>query len=208
MEVGSLAHRSVLFGSRDWFRLAANGCPSVLDRPKRSLCVRVCKQRTASPRSAFPFQVLEPSFRQPYGNVNRWFVTCVNQPQFKAVLGEVKLCEKMAQFDGKGSCSWRAAGLAWQFLPSLVPRLERSDSPFQPPDSLLEGGAVRKPGDLFSQGDHAGFLFHLTGSEAPSVLPPVLWYLVSYAKRLKNQSETLNGCRSISHETHLKPFTL
>ncbi|XP_061690285.1 elongation factor 1-gamma isoform X1 [Syngnathoides biaculeatus] len=46
-------------------------------------------------------QVLEPSFRQPYPNVTRWFVTCVNQPQFKTVLGEVKLCEKMAQFDAK-----------------------------------------------------------------------------------------------------------
>ncbi|XP_072293849.1 elongation factor 1-gamma [Eucyclogobius newberryi] len=46
-------------------------------------------------------QVLEPSFRQPYTNVNRWFVTCINQPQFKAVLGEVKLCDKMAQFDAK-----------------------------------------------------------------------------------------------------------
>ncbi|XP_062380035.1 elongation factor 1-gamma [Sardina pilchardus] len=46
-------------------------------------------------------QVMEPAFRQPYPNVNRWFVTCVNQPQFKTVLGEVKLCEKMAQFDAK-----------------------------------------------------------------------------------------------------------
>ncbi|XP_056295229.1 elongation factor 1-gamma [Pseudoliparis swirei] len=46
-------------------------------------------------------QVLEPSFRQPYPNVTRWFVTCVNQPQFKTVLGEVNLCEKMAQFDAK-----------------------------------------------------------------------------------------------------------
>jgi len=46
-------------------------------------------------------QVLEPSFRQPYPNVTRWFVTCVNQPQFKTVLGEVRLCEKMAQFDAK-----------------------------------------------------------------------------------------------------------
>ncbi|XP_028272753.1 elongation factor 1-gamma-like [Parambassis ranga] len=46
-------------------------------------------------------QVLEPAFRQPYPNVTRWFVTCVNQPEFKAVLGEVKLCEKMAQFDAK-----------------------------------------------------------------------------------------------------------
>uniref|UniRef100_A0A8C6U964 Eukaryotic translation elongation factor 1 gamma n=1 Tax=Neogobius melanostomus TaxID=47308 RepID=A0A8C6U964_9GOBI len=46
-------------------------------------------------------QVLDPSFRQPFTNANRWFVTCINQPQFKAVLGEVKLCEKMAQFDAK-----------------------------------------------------------------------------------------------------------
>jgi len=46
-------------------------------------------------------QVMEPAFRQPYANVNRWFTTCVNQPQFKTVLGEVKLCEKMAQYDAK-----------------------------------------------------------------------------------------------------------
>ncbi|KAL2077443.1 hypothetical protein ACEWY4_026947 [Coilia grayii] len=46
-------------------------------------------------------QVLEPAFRQPYPNLNRWFTTCINQPQFKAILGEVKLCDKMAQFDAK-----------------------------------------------------------------------------------------------------------
>ncbi|KAI0233812.1 Elongation factor 1-gamma [Lamellibrachia satsuma] len=45
--------------------------------------------------------VLDSEFRQSYGNVNRWFITLVNQPQFKAVLGDVKLCEKMAQFDAK-----------------------------------------------------------------------------------------------------------
>jgi len=46
-------------------------------------------------------QVLEPSFRAPYVNVNRWFVTCINQPQFTEVLGTVTLCTKMAQFDAK-----------------------------------------------------------------------------------------------------------
>ncbi|KAK1155002.1 elongation factor 1-gamma-like, partial [Acipenser oxyrinchus oxyrinchus] len=45
--------------------------------------------------------VLEPAFRQPFPNTNRWFSTCINQPQFRAVLGEVRLCEKMAQFDAK-----------------------------------------------------------------------------------------------------------
>ncbi|XP_078284322.1 elongation factor 1-gamma [Rhinoraja longicauda] len=46
-------------------------------------------------------QVLEPAFRQSFTNTNRWFVTCINQPQFKAVLGQVNLCDKMAQFDAK-----------------------------------------------------------------------------------------------------------
>ena len=45
--------------------------------------------------------VLEPSFRAPFRNVNRWFTTLINQPQFKTVLGDVVLCEKMTQFDAK-----------------------------------------------------------------------------------------------------------
>ena len=47
----------------------------------------------------FP-QVLEPSVREGYGNTNRWFITLINQPNFKKVIGDFKLCEKMAQFDG------------------------------------------------------------------------------------------------------------
>ncbi|XP_067865559.1 valine--tRNA ligase [Heterodontus francisci] len=39
--------------------------------------------------------VFEPDFRKPYVNVNRWFLTCVNQPEFKQALGEVKLCEEI-----------------------------------------------------------------------------------------------------------------
>merc|ERR1712212_1347845 len=45
--------------------------------------------------------VMDPAFRSAYPNVNRWFMTCVNQFEFKNVLGKVTLCEKMAQFDGK-----------------------------------------------------------------------------------------------------------
>ena len=46
-------------------------------------------------------QVLEPQFRQPFQNVNRWFTTLIHQPQFEAVIGKnFALCEKMAQFDG------------------------------------------------------------------------------------------------------------
>lgn len=46
-------------------------------------------------------KVFDPKFRGPYGNVNRWFLTCVNQPHFKSVIGEFKLCETMATFDNK-----------------------------------------------------------------------------------------------------------
>lgn len=41
--------------------------------------------------------VLDPEYRTPFTNVNRWFLTLVNQPQFKAVLGDVALCGKAAQ---------------------------------------------------------------------------------------------------------------
>merc|ERR1712165_48570 len=41
------------------------------------------------------------SFRNAFGNTNRWFNTIINQPQVKKVIGEFKLCEKMAQFDPK-----------------------------------------------------------------------------------------------------------
>lgn len=39
--------------------------------------------------------VFDPEFRAPFGNVNRWFLTCVNQPFFKEVIGELPLCVKM-----------------------------------------------------------------------------------------------------------------
>lgn len=45
--------------------------------------------------------VLDADFRKPYQNTNRWFTTVINQPNVKAVVGELKLCEKMAQFDAK-----------------------------------------------------------------------------------------------------------
>lgn len=46
-------------------------------------------------------QVMEPKFREPYGNVNRWFETCINQPKFKSIIGDFTLCTKMATFDNK-----------------------------------------------------------------------------------------------------------
>merc|ERR1712243_285690 len=49
-------------------------------------------------------------FRGAFGNVNRWFTTVVNQPNAKAVLGEVVLCTKEAQFDAKKFAEFSGKG--------------------------------------------------------------------------------------------------
>lgn len=38
--------------------------------------------------------VFDPPARKQYASVTRWFVTMINQPEFRAVIGDVKLCEK------------------------------------------------------------------------------------------------------------------
>ncbi|RWS07238.1 elongation factor-1 gamma-like protein, partial [Dinothrombium tinctorium] len=45
--------------------------------------------------------VLEPSYRESFVNLNRWFNTLLHQSEFKAVVGDVKLCEKEAQAESK-----------------------------------------------------------------------------------------------------------
>merc|ERR1739848_564596 len=55
-------------------------------------------------------QVLDPAFRKPFDNVTRWFNTVVNQPNAKAVLGQVDLCTKMAEFDAKKFAEFSGKG--------------------------------------------------------------------------------------------------
>lgn len=38
--------------------------------------------------------LLDSAFRKPYPCVMRWFNTCVNQPEFQAIVGDVPLCDK------------------------------------------------------------------------------------------------------------------
>lgn len=42
--------------------------------------------------------VADEKFRKPFGNLNRWFQTVVNQEKVKKVLGEVKLCVEVQEF--------------------------------------------------------------------------------------------------------------
>lgn len=38
--------------------------------------------------------VCDKAYLKPFGNVVRWFQTCVHQPEFSAVVGEVTMCKK------------------------------------------------------------------------------------------------------------------
>jgi elongation factor 1-gamma len=44
--------------------------------------------------------VLVPAVLNKYGNFTRWFNTCINQPQFKTVIGDVKFTETETQAKG------------------------------------------------------------------------------------------------------------
>jgi elongation factor 1-gamma len=41
--------------------------------------------------------VFDPAYRAKFPNVTRWFTTCVNQPEFVAIMGPVELCAKMQE---------------------------------------------------------------------------------------------------------------
>lgn len=43
----------------------------------------------------YPFKlVTDKNYLKPFTNVTRWFQTCVNQPEFQQVVGQVALCKK------------------------------------------------------------------------------------------------------------------
>uniref|UniRef100_A0A672HPA1 Valine--tRNA ligase n=1 Tax=Salarias fasciatus TaxID=181472 RepID=A0A672HPA1_SALFA len=55
-----------------------------------------------------PFKYVRPSDRKTLTNVTRWFTTCINQPQFLKVLGEIALCEKMVPVTPKTNAAANA----------------------------------------------------------------------------------------------------
>lgn len=44
--------------------------------------------------------VMSPEYRKAFPCVTRWFTTCVNQPQFKAVIGVVELAKEEMTAEG------------------------------------------------------------------------------------------------------------
>merc|ERR1712083_257326 len=77
-------------------------------------------------------QVLDPAFRKPFGNVTRWFNTVVNQPNAKAVLGQVELCTKMAEFDAKKFAEFSGKGDNKKEKKEKGPKQEEEKAPAAP----------------------------------------------------------------------------
>jgi len=53
--------------------------------------------------------VLDPESRTGFNNLTRWFLTMVNQPEVKRVVGDVTLCSKAATFDAKAFAEFSGA---------------------------------------------------------------------------------------------------
>lgn len=57
-------------------------------------------------------KVLDQTFRKQCGNVNRWFLTCVNQPQWRSVIGQTDLAATMAVAKGAAEAAAKKAAEA------------------------------------------------------------------------------------------------
>jgi elongation factor 1-gamma len=59
----------------------------------------------------YPFKlVADKNFLKPFGNVTRWFTTCVNQPEFQQVIGKVEMCKKELTAPGQSAPAPAAGG--------------------------------------------------------------------------------------------------
>lgn len=59
----------------------------------------------------YPFKlVCDKTYLKNYNNVVRWFTTCVNQPEFTAVIGTVTLCKKELLAAGQAAPAKAAGG--------------------------------------------------------------------------------------------------
>jgi len=50
----------------------------------------------------YPFKlVCDAAYLKPYPNVVRWFQHCVQQPEYKQVVGNVSMCQKEMKAEGQ-----------------------------------------------------------------------------------------------------------
>merc|ERR1719394_1571325 len=101
-------------------------------------------------------QVLDVEFRKPFVNVTRWFNTVVNQPNAKAVIGQVNLCTKMAEFDAKKFAEFSGKGDNKKEKKEKAPKQEAKKQPEKKkeekkPEPEEEAKPVEKKADPFEK---------------------------------------------------------
>jgi len=87
----------------------------------------------------YPMKLLcDAAFRAPFPNTMRWFLTMVNQPEFKAVVGEVVLCATEATPAAAASGGGASAKPAAKAVPAAAPAAKAA------PAAAAEGGKKDK----------------------------------------------------------------
>lgn len=76
--------------------------------------------------------VLEPSVRQPFGNLNRWFNTILNQPQVLKVVKNFKLTDKAVEADPKKYAEFLAKSGGGAAKKEQQPKAEKKEKKEKP----------------------------------------------------------------------------
>jgi len=110
-------------------------------------------------RSAYE-NVLTPEWRAAFPHVNRWFMTVINQPGVKSVVGDVTLCVKEAQFDAKKFAEVSGkSGDANKAKAAKKPAAKKEKKPAAAP--VVEAAKEDKPKDPW--GDCGKFTLDMDG---------------------------------------------
>lgn len=90
-------------------------------------------------RSAYE-NVLTPEWRADFPHVNRWFMTVINQPGVKSVIGDVTLAVQEAQFDAK-----KFAEVSGKAKKEAAPKKEKPKKEQQPKKEKKAAPAAAAP---------------------------------------------------------------
>ncbi|KAJ6637684.1 Elongation factor 1-gamma [Pseudolycoriella hygida] len=129
--------------------------------------------------------VLEPSARSAYGNVNRWFVTILNQTQVQAVVKNFSLCAKAIEFDPKKYAEFtnKSGGQAKQ----QEPKKEKKEKKPAPPPAKT----VPEPAEELDAAELA--LAEEPKSKDPfDALPKGTFNMDDYKRCYSNEEETVS----------------
>jgi len=149
----------------------------------------------------YPFKfVADAAFRAPFPNVMRWFNTCVNQPQFEAIIGTVVLAEK--ELTAGGAPIVAAAGKPKGADKPKAEKAPKAEKPKEAPKPKEEKPKPTKEADDEPEDDvpkekKEDHPFKLLDKSAPSAFVMDTW-----KKTYSNCKGNYKGAMASFFETH------